>query len=130
RVRGTNRTADWPALLNLLLTQRYRADDNVVDQLTNSGGQVAVISAIKNNLVPPVAILHDPNSNMLEGIKYHLRKGRVVIVDISLFSSTHGRWISDIILNDLFNDNQENFIEGSKKMIPITAVIEEAQAVL
>ena len=54
-----------------------------------------------------------------------------MVVDISLLSSTNGYRVAGLILNELFNRNQENFVAGSEgEVLPIIAVVEEAQSVL
>ncbi len=68
---------------------------------------------------------------MMEGILWHLQRGHIVIVDISLLSSSHGRWVASLILNDIFHRNQASFVEGTEgELLNVVAVIEEAQTVL
>jgi len=91
----------------------------------------AVIPAIRNNLPPIVFSLHNRYSKMMEQIKFHLKKGHIVIVDVSLLSSTASNQIAGLILNELFKNNLENFSAGSEReLIKVITVIEEAQSVL
>jgi len=68
---------------------------------------------------------------MLEGIFWHLERGHIVIVDISLMASIHGRWVTSMVLNEIFQRNQANFTAGAQgELLNVVAVIEEAQTVL
>jgi hypothetical protein len=67
----------------------------------------------------------------MEAILWHLQKGNIVILDISLLSATHGRWVASLILGRIFQENQGNFVMGPRgQILKVIAVIEEAQAVL
>ena len=89
------------------------------------------IRAIKNNLVPIIKSLHKHSSRIMEGIKHHLKKGHIVVVDISMLSTGIGNQICGLILNELFNENQKNFSSGDEgQMIKVIVTIEEAQTVL
>lgn len=121
---------EWSELISNIEENLYRVDDGIIGNIIHTNND-AVIQAVKNNIVPVVKSLHDGNSRMMEEIKYQLSKGRIVIVDVSLVSSTASNQISGLILNELFNHNQRNFTVGSRnKLIRAIAVIEEAQAVL
>jgi hypothetical protein len=122
----------WRELLQEIEREGYRLDDERIRQLTGiSDRDTTSPQAIKNNLVPIVRRLHSSSSNLLEAIREHLKKGRIVIIDISLMSSGLGQELSGLILHRLFTQNQENFTEGSSgEVLPIISVIEEAQSVL
>ena len=76
-----------------------------------------------------VKMLHDPDSPLLAGAIQALRVGLIVVVDISLLSSAAGRMLSGLMLRRIFSHNQENFT-GGQSVIPVIAVVEEAQSVL
>lgn len=132
RVRGAS-PENWNKLLQLLEKDGYRAEDSEIEEILHlkNTSDAAIISAVKNNIVPIVKTLHDSKSQLIEQIKYQLKKERIVIIDISQLSSKHGEWISGLILDLILKHNIDNFITGSSDMlIPTIAVIEEAQSVL
>jgi hypothetical protein len=121
---------NWLELLNEIDTHGYRTDDARITELVENEADTTP-PAVKNNLVPIVRRLHSASSTLLEGIKHHLKNGRIVIIDVSLMSSGRGEELAGLILDHLFRHNQENFTEGSSdEVIPIISVIEEAQSVL
>ncbi len=128
-VRGLNHN-EWGALVRELSTNGYRTEtDKIVDIVQTK--ELTSPQAILNNLVPIVRTLHREPSRMMEGILWHLQRGHIVIVDISLLSSTNGRWVASLILTDIFHRNQASFIEGTEgELLNVVAVIEEAQTVL
>src|SRR6266566_400549 len=128
-VRGL-RDDEWPDLVEELYRNNYRTDADRITEIVQNRDKT-VPGSILNNLVPVVRTLHQPTSRMMEGILWHLQQGNIVILDISLFSSTHGRWVAALILSRIFEENQGNFVAGpTGQMLNVIAVIEEAQAVL
>jgi len=130
-LRGMNST-DWGCLLKEIEREGYRLDDDKIREFAGiSDRDTTSPQAIKNNLVPVVRRLHSSNSTLLESLPEHLKKGRIVIIDISLMSSGQGEELAGLILNKLFIQNQQNFTAGATgDVIPIISVIEEAQSVL
>jgi hypothetical protein len=135
RVRGLHKEK-WGELVKLLAENKFSTDDKEIANITEfknfneSKGDVSV-TAIKNNIIPVINSLHDKESQMIEEIRFHLKQGHIVIIDISLLSSSISNDICGLILNELFNKNQENFTIGSSgEIIKIIAIIEEAQTVL
>lgn len=121
---------EWADLVDELSTNGYRAETERLTQIVATKERTAPQS-ILNNLVPVIRRLHRSTSRMLQSILWHLQRGHIVIVDISLMSSTHGRWVSSLILNEIFQRNQANFVGGARQeMLSVVAVIEEAQTVL
>ncbi|MFQ5911236.1 MAG: ATP-binding protein, partial [Thermoplasmata archaeon] len=121
---------EWAALARLLDQDGYHAEYDRIQQVVRN---VAATTppAIVNNLVPVVKRLHDKTSQMLEGILWHLERGHIVIVDISLMSSIHGRWVASIVLNEIFQRNQASFTGGAEgDLLNVVVVLEEAQTVL
>jgi DNA helicase HerA-like ATPase len=121
---------EWAELVDELYRNNYRSDPNTITRLVQNPDK-SIPQSILNNLVPVVRKLHRPNSRLMEGILWHLQKGNVVVLDISLLSATHGRWVASLILGRIFQENQGNFVVGPKgELLNVIAVIEEAQAVL
>lgn len=126
--------ADWKKLVDLIYTQGLQASDNDIGQLLGYQGQqiqtsAAEIAAARSNMFGVVRFLHDPNSRVLSGTLEALGRGSIVVLDISLLSSAAGNMLAGLLLRRIFSHNQENFT-GGQSIIPVVAVIEEAQSVL
>jgi hypothetical protein len=127
---------NWSALVDVIDTQGLQASDQEIGQLLGyQGAQIqanaAEIGAARSNMAGIVRTLHDPNSRVLSGTLEALRQGSIVVIDISLVSSAAGNMLAGLILRRIFAHNQENFTAGAKQpIIPVVAVIEEAQSVL
>ena len=124
---------DWRELVDLLNRDGYSADENRVASLTNLDvdRQGTSVYAIISNLVPIIHALHRNTSNMMNSIKYHLRQGHIVIVDVRSHSRSNSEKLAGLILNQIFQYNQRNFqSEGETKPIRTILVLEEAQSVL
>ncbi|GFO80986.1 MAG: hypothetical protein A49_06130 [Methyloceanibacter sp.] len=126
--------SNWRDLVDVIYRDRLQASDADIGRfLGYTGSQVtaasAEIAAARSNMNAVVGVLHDPNSRVLAGTIEGLRRGGIVVVDISLLSSAAGEMLAGLILRKLFSFNQENFTGGAP-IIPTLAVIEEAQSVL
>lgn len=129
-------STSWAALVELIQTQGLQASDTAVGQLLGYArdqiaNAAAEIGAARSNMSGVVRALHDPTSRLLSGTLEALRKGFVVVIDISLLSSAAGNMLAGLILRRIFAHNQENFTAGAQHpIIPVIAAIEEAQSVL
>jgi hypothetical protein len=127
--------ANWRSMVDLIHQQGLQAGDTAVGQLMGYVGAQQVqnssaeIAAARSNMFGVVRLLHDPNSRVLAGSLAALSQGAVVVVDISLLSSGAGNMLAGLLLRRIFAHNQENFT-GGLPIIPVVAVIEEAQSVL
>jgi len=127
-------STNWRQLVDLIQVQGLQASDNDIGRFmgyqTNQIAQsVAEIAAARSNMCGVVHMLHDPNSRVLSGTLEALRRGAVVVLDISLLSSAAGNMLAGLLLRRIFSHNQENFT-GGQPIIPVVVVIEEAQSVL
>lgn len=125
---------NWRQLVDLIYLQGLQTSDNDVGGLlgyTPAQAQAsgAEIAAARSNMYNVVNHLHDPHSSLILGTLQSLRKGYVVVIDISLLSSTAGYNIAGLLMRRIFAYNQENFT-GTTAPIPVISVIEEAQSVL
>ena len=121
---------EWAGLVRLLESDGYRADSAEIREIVQNVAETTP-PAIVNNIVPVVKRLHDKASRMLDGIFWHLERKHIVVVDISLMASVHGRWIASLILNEIFQRNQANFTAGAQgELLNVVTVVEEAQTVL
>lgn len=114
---------EWANLVDELDKKGYKTDHKNIENKFKVNDGAAVI----RNITPVIRRLHDPSSDLPHSLFYYLAKGCIVIVDISLLSSEQGQQISGLILSEVFKHNVRHFQEA---VIPVIAVIEEAQNVL
>ena len=95
-----------------------------------SGRDDAQIGAAISNVTRVVNTLHDPSSQLLSALKTALAEGKLCIVDISQMRGQQGLQLAGVILNNIFEHNQEEWTKAEPKTIPTIAVVEEAQSVL
>lgn len=128
----------WSSLVDLLHehgwnTPPARIDDIITGKARDSddGSGGVVTQAIINNLVPAIHRLHHQGADTVEIVKRALRRGEVVIFDISRTDSRTARDTSSIIVKSVFEENKANFIrQGGDNLIRATFVFEEAHTVL
>lgn len=133
KLKGTS-PADWRELVDLVHREGLQVADADMGRLLGYTPQqvqnsLAEIAAARSNMFGVVRTLHDPNSRVLSGTIEALSLGSIVVVDISLLSSAAGNMLSGLLMRKIFSHNQENFTGGSS-IIPVVAIIEEAQSVL
>lgn len=127
---------EWSQCVNLIHQQGYRLNPQQLRDLDMKGrgtqDQSKIdMGAVIRNVTPIVRSLHDPDSQLPQSVLYYLAQGHIVVVDISLLSSGIGQQVAGLILKTIFNHNVAHFTaEDQDAVIPIVAVIEEAQNVL
>lgn len=125
---------NWKELIDLVYTDRYGADMTKVKSLLNISNEStstdAEANAALSNITNVVTMLHDPNSHFLRLLMTALRDGKLCIVDMSTFGTDAAFITSGIVLDSIFDYNQEEFTKAHSKGIPTIAVLEEAQSVL
>jgi hypothetical protein len=125
RIRGFNLT-EWAECVSWIYREGYRTDHKQLGDRFKVDG-----AAVIRNITPVVRRLHDPNSQLPGSVLYHLAQGHIVVVDISLLSSRAGQEVAGLILKTVFDHNVVHFTAGDPDaVIPVVAVIEEAQNVL
>ena len=130
KLRGISRDK-WIKLVDLAHKDGYAASiDEVKKLLSISDGSDAEAGAALSNIVYIVNTLHDPNSRLMDFLKRSLKEGKLCIVDISQMRGEQGLTLSSLILQEIFNYNQDNFTKRDANTIPTIAVLEEAQSVL
>lgn len=131
RLRGLSDN-EWKELIDLIVVHGYDVPDEDLHRILRTKEKdTAVEGAVLNNLPPVIFSLHDGNSTLLKQVRYQLRRGNIVIIDLSLLSMREGNDIAGLILNEILKKNRENFTAGSEgDLIRVVAVIEEAQSVL
>jgi hypothetical protein len=98
--------------------------------LKHDGSQDAEATAARANMTRIVSYIHDPSSQLLRALKQALADGKLCVVDISRMHGAQGLALAGVILQDIFQHNQEEFTKADSRSIPTIAVIEEAQSVL
>jgi uncharacterized protein len=130
KLRGVSHDK-WMKLVDLAYKDDYGASIDDVKKLLNiSDGSDAEAGAALSNIVYIVRTLHDPNSRLMDFLFGSLREGKLCIIDISQMRGEQGLTLSSLILQAIFNHNQDKFTEKNAKTIPTIAVLEEAQSVL
>lgn len=131
RLRGER----WSNLVNLVYSDGFRTEESEVEALGVSaerGHEQA--RGIIRNLTPIVSALHDPDSLLISSLLYHLSRGKVVIIDISMLNIENGYKLTGLVLNHIFRHNLGAFtgelVEGQPGVVPVIVVLEEAQNVL
>lgn len=133
KLKGLNSPL-WTKLINLI--HRYGNTTPIEDLreiiLADKANdrQDAEIIAIRSNMTTIVRLLHDPSSQMMDKLFDSLRNGKLCVVDISQMRGQSGLILSGIILQQIFEHNQNEFTEADPNSIPTIAVLEEAQSVL
>jgi hypothetical protein len=92
--------------------------------------QEAEALAARANMVRVVGTLHDPSSQLLRGLERSLEAGKLCVVDISQMRGAQGLALAGVLLQRLFEHNQQEFTKKDSRSVPVIAVIEEAQSVL
>jgi hypothetical protein len=138
------RHEQWQRLVNLLHERSFSVTDEEIAEVLGVRVQVAddgkkkgadvSISAIRNNVIPVIERLHDPDNDMLPRAKAWLR-GRadlppgVVIFDTSVLSAVDAESIARILLGQVFHESVQAFTSDGRKS-GVLLVLEEAQTVL
>lgn len=130
KLKGLN-DSDWQVLVDEIYRNRNAADGNLIKRLLNlEDSQDAEMMAARANMTTIVTMLHDPSSQMMDMLFAALKEGKICIVDVSQLRGTPALILSGLILQKIFDHNQEEFTKAEPSTIPVIAVIEEAQSVL
>lgn len=133
KLKGLN-PANWRRLVDLVnangnMTPLEELRDIILGERTNER-QDAEIIAIRSNMTTIIRLIHDPGSQMLDKLFDSLRNGKLCVVDVSQMRGANGLILSGLILQQIFEHNQNEFTKAEPESIPTIAVIEEAQSVL
>lgn len=121
----------WRDLVDLIQADGNMADgQTIMDLIHLTDKQEAEMVAARANMTTIVKMLHDPGSLMLDMLLNALKEGKICIIDISQLKGEPALILSGIILQKIFDYNQDQFTEANPQTIPTLAVIEEAQSVL
>lgn len=138
-IRGVEKSA-WPRLVTLLMEKKFRSPLSPLGMLVGrekkgSGGdnEDVILSAIVNNLVPPILRLHDETSSLIIRIPQLLAEKKIVILDVSMLSGNDAKVLTAWVLQKMFMNNQRYFTLGrhaadsADALTPALVVFEEAQ---
>jgi hypothetical protein len=124
-------TTGWRELVDLIRRARYGTDPARVKQLLGlPASDEAQVNAAISNMVRVVDALHDPASQLLSKLKGALTDGKLCVVDISQMRGSQGLQLAGVLLNHIFEHNQDEWTKAYPRTIPTIAVLEEAQSVL
>jgi hypothetical protein len=123
----------WRRLVDAVWISKNATDLDVFYRelrLKFDGTQDAEATAARSNMTRIVNGIHDPSSQLLRALKESLREGKLCVIDVSRMHGAQGLALAGVILQDIFQHNQDEFTKADSQSIPTIAVIEEAQSVL
>src|SRR5438034_1240991 len=122
--------SQWNRLVDLFFDKGWGAELKEIDEVVGvADSDPKDMAPIRNNLILPIRTIHDPQSRLMTIIRAGVRKGAIIIVDVSRLNSRIALWLTSIVIQDIFNKNQENFISGSPGgLMRVTFGIDEAQS--
>jgi len=130
KLKGMN-DSDWRTLVDEIFTNKNATDLSIIKHLLRlSDNQEAEAVAARSNMTRIVSMLHDPSSQMMDMLIASLREGKICVVDVSQMRGTPALVLSGLILQRVFDHNQDEFTKATPETIPTLAVVEEAQTVL
>ena len=128
----------WKELVAVLAKDGFATEDRKMAELLSYRPQPGrqqqndvSLSAIKNNLVPPIKRLHRSGATLGKNIIQELKQNRVVIADVSLLGSEDGLAITGMLLRRIFQNNVRHLTDREAgQTVRCLAVLEEAQTML
>ena len=128
----------WKELVALLAKDGFATEDRKIAELLSYRPQPGrqqqndvSLSAIKNNLVPPIKRLHRAGATLGKNIIQELKDNCVVIADVSLLGSEDGLAITGMLLRRIFQNNVRHLTDRKAgQTVRCLAVLEEAQTML
>ncbi len=130
KLKALNQQA-WERLVNEIDAHGNQTDLQFIRELLHLDVQSdAEAIAARSNMTQIVKMLHDRSSQMLDMLITALRNGKLCVVDVSQLRGTSALVLSGIILQKIFDTNQDEFTKAEPQTIPTIAVVEEAQSVL
>jgi uncharacterized protein len=130
KLKGLN-DEDWWTLVDEIYQNGNATDGDLVRRLLRlDPGQDAEMVAARANMTMIVRMLHDPGSQMMDMLLYALKQGKICVIDVSQLRGGSALVLSGLILQRIFDHNQEEFTKAYPETVPTIAVVEEAQSVL
>jgi hypothetical protein len=130
KLKGLN-DSDWRKLVDEIFKNKNAADPDLIKGLLRlEPSQDVEMVAARGNMTNIVKMLHDPGNQMMDMLIYSLKHGKICIIDVSQMRGEPALILSSLVLQKIFDHNQQQFTEAKPETIPTIAVVEEAQAVL
>jgi DNA helicase HerA-like ATPase len=131
KLKGMN-SGDWGKLVDLIYTHGNGANEKTVGDLLRlkMPDQLAEAIAARSNMTRIVQMLHDPSSQLMDMLIAALKAGKICVIDVSQIRGNSALILSGLLLQRVFDRNQEEFTKADPETIPTLAVVEEAQSVL
>ena len=123
----------WRRLVDAVWIGRNATDLEVFYRelhLKHDGSQDAEATAARSNMTRIVNAVHDPSSQLLRALKESLEKANSALSTSRECTVPRVSLSAGVILQDIFQHNQDEFTKAESQSIPTIAVIEEAQSVL
>lgn len=130
KLKGLN-DENWRRMVDEVYKNGNMSEPTIIKELLHlEEDQTAEMVAARANMTTIVKMLHDPSSQMLDMLLNALKDGKLCVIDISQLRGESSLVLSGMILQRIFDYNQQQFTEANPTTIPTIAVIEEAQSVL
>lgn len=130
KLRGL-RQSSWEQLVDIIAENGHGTPiEEVRDILQLDKNQEAEAYAARANMTTIVQMLHDKSSQLMDRLLAALSQGKLCIVDVSQMRGGAALILSSLILQRIFDRNQQEFTAAEPNTIPTIAVVEEAQSVL
>lgn len=129
KLKGLNPSA-WQQLVDEIHINGNAADEKLIKELLQLDEQQdAEMVAARANMTTIVKTMHDPSSQMIDMLFSALKDGKICIIDVSQLRGAQALILSGLLLQRIFDHNQDEFTRASPETIPVIAVIEEAQSI-
>jgi hypothetical protein len=131
KLKGMN-SGDWARLVDEIYTNGNATNETTIGTLLRlkMPDQIAEAIAARSNMTRIVQMLHDPGSQLMDMLIAGLKAGKICVIDVSQMRGNPALILSGLILQRVFDRNQEEFTKANPETIPTLAVVEEAQSVL
>jgi uncharacterized protein len=131
KLKGMN-SGDWAKLVDEIYTNGNATNETTVGTLLRlkMPDQIAEAIAARSNMTRIVSMLHDPGSQLMDMLIVSLKAGKICVIDVSQMRGNPALILSGLLLQRVFDRNQEEFTKANPETIPTLAVVEEAQSVL
>jgi len=130
RYMPKNKQEDWKQFIQDWRQEKdWREQERKIDEFVSKfTDKLEQQRPLKRNLRPVLELDNPAAPNVVQDVMYHLSRGRLVVLDLSLMPLEQALLIADLVLNGIFNYNIRGITVG--RVINTIAVFEEAQNVL
>jgi len=125
-------SGDWAKLIDEIYTNGNATNETTIGNLLRlkMPDQQAEAIAARSNMTRIVQMLHDPGSQLMDMLIASLKAGKICVIDVSQMRGNPALILSGLLIQRVFDRNQEEFTKANPETIPTLAVVEEAQSVL